>query len=143
MKGEGERSTEYKPLRITFKDNLSKLESTFLEFWAVTIVTYPGQEVEQTLIVGTGSKLIKLNDQVLRWQKEIEAAAKRYNLEPALIAAVIEQESGGNPEAIARGEGLPFGQPSPRGRKPPPLRWWEYVTAKDQVVICACTKNWE
>ena len=101
MKGQSEMSTENKTLRVTFKDNLSRVENTFLEFWAVTIVSYPGQEVEQSLIVGAGSKPINLNDQVLRWQKEIEAAAKRYELEPALIAAVIEQESGGNPEAIS------------------------------------------
>lgn len=91
----------------TLKDNFFKLEKTFDELLAITIVSYPGQEagngheVEQTLMVGLESKPINLNDQVLRWQKEIEAAAERYHLEPALIAAVIEQESGGNPEAIS------------------------------------------
>lgn len=85
----------------TVKENLIKIENTFEELLAITFVTYPGQDVEQTVIVGTGSKPINLNDQVLRWQREIEAAAERYQLEPALIAAVIEQESGGNSEAIS------------------------------------------
>lgn len=85
----------------TFKVNIFKVKNTFEELWGVTIVSYLGQEVEQTLMVGAGSEPINLNDQVLRWQKEIEAAAKRYELEPALIAAVIEQESGGNQEAMS------------------------------------------
>lgn len=38
---------------------------------------------------------------MLRWQKEIEVAARKYTLEPSLIAAVIEQESGGDPDSVS------------------------------------------
>ncbi|WP_407306489.1 lytic transglycosylase domain-containing protein [Desulfosporosinus sp. SB140] len=38
---------------------------------------------------------------MLRWHKEIEASAKKYALDPALIAAVIEQESGGDPNSVS------------------------------------------
>lgn len=37
------------------------------------------------------------SDKVLRWGKEIQAASTKYGIDPAVIAAVIEQESGGNP----------------------------------------------
>jgi hypothetical protein len=95
-----ESKTDKTP-RQSFKVNLSAVKNTFEELWGITIVTYPGQKVEQTLMVGAGFKPINLNDQVLRWQKEIETAAEHYKLDPALIAAVMEQESGGNPEAIS------------------------------------------
>ncbi|MDP4126019.1 MAG: lytic transglycosylase domain-containing protein [Bacillota bacterium] len=71
--------------------------NTFVEFWGITIVTYQGQ----TIIVGESSQPINLNDRVLRWQKEIEVSAKKYTLEPALIAAIIEQESGGDPNSVS------------------------------------------
>ncbi|NMD70141.1 lytic transglycosylase domain-containing protein [Bacillus sp. DNRA2] len=38
-------------------------------------------------------------DNVLRWGKEIYAASSKYGIDPAIIAAIIEQESGGNPDA--------------------------------------------
>jgi len=73
---------------------------TFVDFWGISIVTYE----DQTIIVGEisqGSQPINLNDRVLRWQKEIEVAAKKYSIEPSLIAAVIEQESGGDPNSVS------------------------------------------
>lgn len=79
------------------KVDVAAAGNTFVEFWGISIVTYKGQ----TIVVGESSKPINLNDRVLRWQKEIEVAAKKYMLEPALIAAVIEQESGGDPNSIS------------------------------------------
>lgn len=38
-------------------------------------------------------------DKILRWSKEIEVTAQKYDIDPAVIAALIEQESGGNPNA--------------------------------------------
>ena len=77
--------------------DLASAGDTFVEFWGITIVDYKGQ----TIVVGEGSQPINLNDRVLRWQTAIEASAKKYQLEPALIAAVIEQESGGDPNSLS------------------------------------------
>ncbi|HVJ48062.1 lytic transglycosylase domain-containing protein [Desulfitobacterium sp.] len=85
--------------RYILRDDLSAVVSTLAEFWAITIVT--DQDHNEKIIVGKGSQPINLNDRVLRWQTEIEAAADKYHLEPALIAAVIEQESGGEPESLS------------------------------------------
>lgn len=41
-------------------------------------------------------------DRILRWAKHIEAASKKYNVDPAIIAAIIEQESGGRADAVSR-----------------------------------------
>lgn len=88
------------------KVDVAAAGNTFVDFWSVSIVTYQGQ----TIIVGElsqSSHPINLNDRVLRWQREIEVAAKKYSLEPSLIAAVIEQESGGDPNSVSpMGAGL-------------------------------------
>lgn len=91
-----ENKTPWEKLKV----DVTASVNTFVDFWSVSIVTYQGQ----TIIVGESSQNfqpINLNDRVLRWQKEIEVAAKKYNLEPALIAAVIEQESGGDPNSVS------------------------------------------
>ncbi|TGE31736.1 lytic transglycosylase domain-containing protein [Desulfosporosinus sp. Sb-LF] len=86
-------STPWAKLKI----DVAAAGNTFVEFWGISIITYQGQ----TIIVGENSQPINLNDRVLRWQKEIEVSAKKYTLEPALIAAVIEQESGGDPNSVS------------------------------------------
>lgn len=79
-----------------YKADLSEAGSIFIDFWGISVVSVE----DQTFIVGEKSQpMININDQVLRWQKEIEASAKKYQVEPALIAAVMEQESGGDPAA--------------------------------------------
>jgi soluble lytic murein transglycosylase-like protein len=40
-------------------------------------------------------------DAVLQWCSAIQQSAQRYNLDPNLVAAVILQESGGNPHAYS------------------------------------------
>lgn len=90
---------------LILRDDFSAVTSTLIEFWGITVVTVPSQDPNQDqpqkMIVGEGSQPINLDDRVLRWQKEIETAAEKYDLEPALLAAVIEQESGGEPEALS------------------------------------------
>jgi Transglycosylase SLT domain len=80
-----------------FKTDLATAGNTFVDFWGTSVITVG----DETLIVSSqaDSPPINVNDRVLRWQKEIEASAKKYSLEPALIAAVMEQESGGDPVA--------------------------------------------
>lgn len=81
-----------------FKADLAEVGSIFIDFWGISVVTVD----DQTFIIGEKSQpMININDQVLRWQKEIEASAQKYQIEPALIAAVMEQESGGDQEAVS------------------------------------------
>jgi hypothetical protein len=80
-----------------FQTDIAAAGNTFVDFWGTSVIMYQ----DQTIIIGEGSIPINLNDRVLRWQKEIEAAAAKYKLEPALIAAVIEQESGGDSTAAS------------------------------------------
>jgi hypothetical protein len=40
-----------------------------------------------------------LPDTVKRWQQPIEAAGKKYNIDPNLLAIIMTMESGGNPKA--------------------------------------------
>ncbi len=78
-----------------FTGDLAEAGNIFVDFWGTSVITYHNE----TIIMVQGSQPINLNDRVLRWQKEIETAAAKYNLDPAIIAAVIEQESGGDPGA--------------------------------------------
>lgn len=42
-----------------------------------------------------------VSNNVLNWRPQIEAAATKYNVDSALIAAIIQTESGGNPAAMS------------------------------------------
>jgi len=53
-------------------------------------------------------------ERVLRWYDQIVAMAAKYRLEPALVAALIEQESGGNPDAISHAGAVGLMQLMPR-----------------------------
>jgi hypothetical protein len=88
-----ENMTPWKTLKV----DVAAAGNTFVDFWGISIVTYHNQ----TIIVGESSQPINLNDRVLLWQTEIDASAKKYSLEPSLIAAVIEQESGGDPDSVS------------------------------------------
>lgn len=79
------------------KIDLATAGTTLSDFWGVSVLSYQGQ----TIIVGQGSTPINMQDEVLRWQKQIEASAAKYHVEPALVAAVVEEESGGDPNAIS------------------------------------------
>ncbi|MCL6572635.1 MAG: lytic transglycosylase domain-containing protein [Bacillus sp. (in: Bacteria)] len=54
------------------------------------------------------------SDKVLRWGKEIQVASTKYGIDPAVIAAVIEQESGGNPDAHSPAGAIGLMQLMPR-----------------------------
>ncbi len=41
----------------------------------------------------------KFSDSILQWCSLIESQANQYNLDPGLVAAVMLEESGGNPSA--------------------------------------------
>ncbi|WP_438823730.1 lytic transglycosylase domain-containing protein [Bacillus sp. JJ1764] len=82
------------------KNNLSDGFHALKEVLTVRIMTEDGKPIivktdeEKAVVVDFDS-----SDKVLRWGKEIQAASDKYGIDPAVIAAVIEQESGGNPES--------------------------------------------
>lgn len=54
------------------------------------------------------------SDNVMKWGKEIQSASEKYGISPALIAAVIEQESGGNPDSLSSAGAIGLMQLMPR-----------------------------
>jgi hypothetical protein len=82
------------------KDNLKDGFSALKDMITIRILTEDGKPMivkvvdNQTVVVEYDP-----SDKVLRWGKEIQAASAKYGIDPAIIAAVIEQESGGNPDA--------------------------------------------
>lgn len=56
---------------------------------------------QQRMVLDDNGKLVPYDktDRILRWSREIQLTSRKYNIDPAIIAAIIEQESGGNPEA--------------------------------------------
>lgn len=59
------------------------------------------KNILKNLSIGGGGGGGGTSVDVLKWQPQIEAAAAKYNVDPALIAAIIQAESGGNPGAIS------------------------------------------
>jgi hypothetical protein len=82
------------------KSNLNDGFSAFKEMLSVRIMTEDGKPMivkvveDKAVVVEYDS-----SDKVMRWGKEIQAASTKYGIDPSVIAAVIEQESGGNPNA--------------------------------------------
>lgn len=82
------------------KDNLKESLNAFKDFATVRIMTEDGKPVI-VKVVENKPVIVEYDssDKVMRWGKEIQAASAKYGIDPAIIAAVIEQESGGNPDA--------------------------------------------
>lgn len=80
-------------------DNLTDAARAYLDMLTVRIVTIDNKPV----IIGDDGKIVPYDktDRILQWAKLIEAAAKKYNTDPAIIAGIIEQESGGDPSAVS------------------------------------------
>ncbi len=76
------------------KDNLVDAFKAYFDMLTVRIVTIDNKPV----IIGDNGEIVPYDktDRILQWAKIIETAAKKYNTDPAIIAAIIEQESGGN-----------------------------------------------
>jgi hypothetical protein len=97
------------------KHNLNDGFSAFVDMISVRIMTENGEPMivkvveDKPVLVAYDS-----SDKVLRWGKEIDAAAKKYGIDPALIAAIIEQESGGNPDAGSHAGAIGLMQLMPR-----------------------------
>lgn len=81
------------------RENVRDAARAYMSMMLVRIVSIDNKPV---LIVDNKIVPFDRTDSILRWAPLIEKAARKYNLDPALIAAVIEQESGGNPTAGSR-----------------------------------------
>ena len=77
-------------IKNNLKDGFNALKDTV----TVRIMTEDGKPVivDSNSVVGD----YDLSDKVMRWGKDIQVASSKYGIDPAIIAAVIEQESGGN-----------------------------------------------
>ncbi|HEX3030673.1 MAG TPA: lytic transglycosylase domain-containing protein [Bacillota bacterium] len=84
------------------KAAFSEAAKSWVSMLTVKIVRMDdGTGVQKTMVVDETGHLVPYDktDRILRWSREIEATAKKHNIDPAIIAAIIEQESGGNPSA--------------------------------------------
>lgn len=63
-----------------------------------------GSGIQKKMVVDDSGQLVPYDktDKILRWSREIDVTSRKYHIDPAIIAAIIEQESGGNPEAGSR-----------------------------------------
>lgn len=97
------------------KSNLKEGFDALRDALTVSILTEDGKPM---IVKVVKNKQIKMeydsSDKVLRWGKEIQAASSKYGIDPAVIAAVIEQESGGNPEAQSSAGAIGLMQLMPR-----------------------------
>ena len=82
------------------KNNLSDAFKAYVDMLTVRIITIDNKPV----IIDDKGKVVPYDktDKILQWAGLIDASAKKYRVDPAIIAAIIEQESGGNPNAVSR-----------------------------------------
>jgi hypothetical protein len=97
------------------KNNLKDGFNALKDVSTVRIMTEDGKPmiVDSKTVVGDYDS----SDKVMRWGKEIQAASAKYDVDPALIAAVIEQESGGKPDIMSPAGAIGLMQLMPRTAK--------------------------
>jgi hypothetical protein len=97
------------------KNNLKDGFNALKDVATVRIMTEDGKPmiIDSKMIVGDFDS----SDKVMRWGKEIQAASAKYDVDPALIAAVIEQESGGKPDIMSSSGAIGLMQLMPRTAK--------------------------
>lgn len=81
------------------KENMRDAGKALASALLVSIVTIDSKPV----IIQDGRVIpYDKSDRILRWSKEIQQASQKYGVAPEIIAAIMEQESGGNPRAVSR-----------------------------------------
>jgi hypothetical protein len=98
-------------MKSNLKDGFIALKDVI----TVRILTEDGKPiiVDSKTVVGDYDS----SDKVMRWGKEIQVASAKYDVDPALIAAVIEQESGGKPDIQSPAGAIGLMQLMPRTAK--------------------------
>ncbi|HWI54313.1 MAG TPA: transglycosylase SLT domain-containing protein, partial [Desulfobacteria bacterium] len=102
------------------KENLADALKSYGYMLTVKIVTIRSETGKQIkMVVAETGELVPWDktDKILRWAPYIQTAARKYQVDPAVIAAVIEQESGGNPNAGSRAGAQGLMQLMPRTAK--------------------------
>ncbi len=91
-------STDWDIIKTNLKDGFSALQDMI----TVRVMTENGEPM-LVKVVDNKPVLVEYDssDKIMRWGKEIQAASTKYGIDPAIIAAVIEQESGAIPMQIA------------------------------------------
>lgn len=93
------------------KENIRDAARAYVSMMLVRIVSIDNKPV---LIVDNQIVPYDKTDRILRWAPLIERASRKYNLDPAVIAAVMEQESGGDATAGSHAGAIGLMQLMPR-----------------------------
>ncbi|MBO8169596.1 MAG: lytic transglycosylase domain-containing protein [Thermoanaerobacteraceae bacterium] len=80
------------------RDNLSAAAAALYRMITVRVMRVGDQPV---MVVKKKVLPYDHTDKILRWAPLIEQAARKYGVDPAIVAAVMEQESGGDPRAVS------------------------------------------
>ncbi|WML44319.1 lytic transglycosylase domain-containing protein [Neobacillus sp. PS3-40] len=98
------------------KNNLKDGFSALNDMLTVRIMTADGKPMIIKVVENKPVVVVEYDssDKVMRWGKEIQAASSKYGIDPAVIAAVIEQESGGNPNVQSPAGAIGLMQLMPR-----------------------------
>ena len=72
------------------------------------------QDTSQAAATGNCSLPDAYPDSILQWCSAIESQAQQYNLDPRLVAAVMLEESGGNPNAYSHSGAVGLMQVMPK-----------------------------
>lgn len=102
------------------KENLLDALKSYGYMLTVKIVSIQSETGKQIkMVVAETGELVPWDktDRILRWAPYIQTASQKYQVDPAIIAAVIEQESGGNPRAGSRAGAQGLMQLMPRTAK--------------------------
>lgn len=102
------------------KENLADALKSYGYMLTVKIVSIQSETGKQVkMVVAETGELVPWDktDRILRWAPYIQNASRKYQVDPAIIAAVIEQESGGNPKAGSRAGAQGLMQLMPRTAK--------------------------
>lgn len=92
-------------------ENITDAVKAYAAMMLVRIVSIDNKPV---LIVDNKLVPFDKTDRILRWAPQIEKAARKYDMDPAVIAAVIEQESGGDATATSHAGAIGLMQLMPR-----------------------------